>query len=39
MGLVPAILDNTGLRSQSWDATLGLFDFKSFFFHYSHMEL
>lgn len=32
MRLVAAVLDNIGLTSQSWDATLGLFSFKSFYF-------
>ena len=28
---MPAILDSIGVRSQSWNAALGLFDFKSLF--------
>ena len=31
MWLMPAVLDSIGVRSQSWNAALGLFDFKSLF--------
>ena len=37
--LMPAVLDRIGVRSQSWNAALALFDFKSLFSPLPHGAL